>query len=52
MDRLDYFEKGRELYESKKYKEAAEHFLISIIKEHSNVSRAWLANRYEKGKGV
>lgn len=41
MDRLDYFEKGREFYESKKYKEAAEHFLLSIIKEHSNVSRPW-----------
>lgn len=52
MDRLDYFEKGRELYESKKYKEAAEHFLLSIIKEHSNVSRAWIANCYERGLGV
>ena len=52
MSRIDYFEKGRELYENKKYKEAAEHFLLSIIKEHSNVSRAWLADCYEYGLGV
>ena len=52
MDRLDYFERGRELYNGKRYEEAAEHFLLSIVKERSNVSRAWLANCYEKGLGV
>ena len=40
MDRLDYFERGRELYKGKRYEDAAEHFLLSIVKERSNVSRA------------
>lgn len=52
MSRLDYFERGKELYKGKRYKEAAEHFLLSIVKERSNVSRAWLANCYEYGLGV
>lgn len=52
MDRLDYFERGRELYNGKRYEEAAEHFLLSIVKERSNVSRAWLADCYEYGLGV
>ena len=47
MSSLDYFERGRELYKDKKYKEAAEHFLLSIIKERSNVSLAWLADCYD-----
>ena len=52
MDRLDCFERGRELYNGKRYEEAAEHFLLSIVKERSNVSRAWLADCYEYGLGV
>ena len=52
MSRIDYFEKGRELYENKKYKEAAEHFLMSIVKTHYRVAQAWLANCYERGLGV
>ena len=52
MDRLDYFERGRELYNGKRYEEAAEYFLLSIVKERSNVSRAWLAGCYEYGLGV
>ena len=52
MSRLDYFERGRELYKGKRYKEAAEHFLLSIVKEYYNVSLAWLADCYEYGLGV
>ena len=52
MDRLDYFERGRELYNSKRYEDAVEHFLLSIVKERSNVSLAWLADCYEYGLGV
>ena len=49
MSRLDYFEKGRELYKGKRYEDAAEHFLLSIVKEYYNVSLAWLADCYEYG---
>ena len=52
MDRRGYFERGYELYNSKKYKEAAEHFLLSITKEHSSAAEAWLAHCYEWGLGV
>lgn len=52
MSRLDYFERGRELYKGKRYEEAAEHFLLSIVKEYYNVSQAWLADCYEYGLGV
>ena len=52
MDRRGYFERGYELYNSKKYKEAAEHFLLSITKEHSSAAEAWLGHCYELGLGV
>lgn len=52
MDRRSYLEKGRELYDSKKYKEAAELFLLSITQEHSSAAKAWLAHCYEQGLGV
>ena len=52
MSRLDYFERGRELYKGKRYEDAAEHFLLSIVKEYYNVSLAWLADCYEYGLGV
>ena len=47
MDRLDYFEKGRERYKGKRYEEAAEYFLLSIVKEYYNVSLAWLADTHD-----
>lgn len=52
MNRTDYFERGMELYKSKRYNEAAEHFLLSITKEHSSVAEAWLGHCYEQGLGV
>ena len=52
MDRIGYFERGYELYNNKKYKEAAEHFLLSITKEHSRAAEAWLGHCYELGLGV
>ena len=42
MSRIDYFERGLEFYNSNKYKEAAEHFLLSMVKVHSNVAAVWL----------
>lgn len=52
MGRIDYFEKGYELYNNKRYEEAAENFLLSIVKEHSSISQVWLASCYEYGLGV
>lgn len=52
MNRTDYFERGVELYKSKRYKEAAEHFLLGIVKLRSDSSKIWLANCYETGLGV
>ena len=52
MGRIDYFERGLELYDSKNYKDAAEYFLLSIVKEHSNAAEAWLGHCYEQGLGV
>lgn len=52
MDRLEYFERGRELYNQKRYKDAAKQFLLSIVKEHSYVALSWLARCYESGLGV
>lgn len=52
MNRTDYFERGMELYKSKRYKEAAEHFLLGIVKLHSANSKIWLANCYATGLGV
>jgi len=40
MSRLDYFERGWELYKGKRYEDAAEHFLLSVVKEYYNVSLA------------
>ena len=52
MDRITYFDRGLELYNNKKYQEAAEHFLLSIVNERSSAARAWLASCYESGLGV
>lgn len=52
MDRIDYFEKGLEHYHCRKYNEAAEHFLLSIVKEHSHAAEAWLGHCYDLGLGV
>ncbi len=52
MYRTYYFERGMELYKSKRYKEAAEHFLLGIAKLHSAGSKVWLGRCYESGLGV
>ena len=49
---IDYFEKGREHYNKKEYKEAVACFIDSIAIHYSNGSRAWLGNCYECGFGV
>ena len=52
MGRIDYWATGIELYNSRKYKEAAEHFMHSACKERSSAALVWLGSCYESGLGV